>query len=327
MAEDDTVNEEEAEINTKRAAEPNDDLDHAACKIQAGFKGMQIRRKYEAVEVKISDDATPEKKISEDEATSRTEDTKSPAKEAAPLEDSPETLAAIKIQAGFEGYQTRRKLRATETRSDVDDAEMQKSVTKIQAGFRGYKVRKELSANTEVVEEHDPDLEKAAVLFQAGFRGFAARKQLRETSADESRIDTDEAAKQDAVIKIQAGFVGYKTRKNVSGSESETQEKPEDQSPDEVAAATKLQAGFRGYKVRKQMQLDLETESPDKPRDESADEVAGNKRKRTNVSIDKSMKQWLPRKFKRDSRDIRQENPRNQQQQKNVLMIKMWTET
>ncbi|KAL5019500.1 hypothetical protein ScPMuIL_002392 [Solemya velum] len=111
--------------------------------------------------------------------------------------------AAVKIQAGFRGYQDRQKvleikdpeqynkqkkelaerLKHEEEEVDIDltDPEVEKAAVKIQAGFKGFKARKDVQeqkepeppapAEEEVdIDLNDPEVAKAANMIQAGFR-------------------------------------------------------------------------------------------------------------------------------------------------------------
>ena len=134
-----------------------------------------------------------------------------------------EAQAASRIQAGVRGYQARKE---GKTKAEA--------ATKIQAGVRGYKTRKDVKAKAE-----------AATKIQASIRGYKTRKEINAQAEAATKIQAgirgyktrkDVKSKADAATKIQAGIRGYKTRKDVKSK---------------ADAATKIQAGIRGYKTRK----------------------------------------------------------------------------
>lgn len=79
------------------------------------------------------------------------------------LNDPDVEQAALKIQAGFKGYQARKEIKdkmsneakeeavkkEEEVDIDLNDPEVEKAATKIQAGFKGYKTRKEMKKEEE----------------------------------------------------------------------------------------------------------------------------------------------------------------------------------
>jgi len=118
------------------------EVQKAASKIQAGFRGHQVRK-----DVK---DKAPANPTTDDDDIADID-----------LTDPDLADAALKIQAGFRGHLSRKvkdtkketqddlnKKMAnlnTEEELDIDlnDPEMEKAATKIQATFRGHKSRKE----------------------------------------------------------------------------------------------------------------------------------------------------------------------------------------
>ncbi|CAL4118278.1 unnamed protein product, partial [Meganyctiphanes norvegica] len=113
----------------------------AASKIQAGFRGHQVRKENK--------DKQPISQAQQDEDDIADID----------LTDPDLADAALKIQAGFRGHLVRKKEEKTvktdelnkkmadlntEEELDIDltDPELDKAATKIQATFRGHKTRK-----------------------------------------------------------------------------------------------------------------------------------------------------------------------------------------
>lgn len=128
--------EEEADDTTKA------EIEAAAVKIQAGFRGYKTRQEMKERQAK---ETRPE---AEDKKTPDTSGT--------------EEAAAIKIQSSFRGYKVRKEMKTSgnsgEELDEVDNRKFTKAdetrntdeeetaAIKIQAGFRGYQVRKEVEA-------------------------------------------------------------------------------------------------------------------------------------------------------------------------------------
>ncbi|XP_063441382.1 titin-like isoform X8 [Mytilus trossulus] len=272
------------------------DVEHAAIKIQAGFKGYKARKD---VQSKEKQPETKEEEVDID------------------LNDPEVEKAATKIQAGFRGHQTRKEM---QSKTDV------KSEEKVPE-------KKEEVEEVVDIDLNDPDVEKAAIKIQAGFKGFQTRKEMQSKKSDtevkteqkteakkeekqeeEVDIDLEDPATADAALKIQAGFRGYKTRKELQGqveegktkeSESNTESKEETKTeskveetkteskveetkteskeeevdidltdPEVEKAATKIQAGFKGYKTRKGIQdKKSETSVEEKKEEEKTEET------------------------------------------------------
>merc|ERR1712227_1200107 len=162
---------QEKVVNNSETDKENIDIDlddpnveHAATKIQAGYKGMKARK-----EVNARKEANKVPASEANEAVNDGEDIID-----IDLNDPDVEMAATKIQAGFKGMKTRKELTATnrekissevnaleksstenknieDTESKVKDIdqdvqEAEEAATKIQAGFKGMKVRKEIKA-------------------------------------------------------------------------------------------------------------------------------------------------------------------------------------
>ncbi|CAJ0930255.1 unnamed protein product, partial [Mesorhabditis belari] len=99
--------------------------------------------------------------------------------------------AAIKIQAGFRGYKTRRELKKQKEMPEYSD-EHTAAATTIQAAYRGHRIRKgnktqQMAGNAEdfeAIEEIDEEdlmrqQNEAATKIQAAYRGYRTRKQIK----------------------------------------------------------------------------------------------------------------------------------------------------
>nr|XP_034302201.1 abnormal spindle-like microcephaly-associated protein homolog isoform X7 [Crassostrea gigas] len=164
------------------------EVEKAALKIQAGFKGFRKAKKATTQDQTDKTESKPEEETSSKAADKETEE------------------AALKIQAGFRGYKTRQEVKEQmakeekkgeeqeEVDIDLNDPDVEQAALKIQAGFKGYQARKEIKdkmSNTEAKEEgvkeeeevdidlNDPEVEKAATKIQAGFKGYKTRKEMQ----------------------------------------------------------------------------------------------------------------------------------------------------
>ena len=242
----------------------NPDVEDAAVKIQAGFKGMKARKE-------VQDMKKMDGKSSQDEAEN------SGGKDAEEeididLEDPEVGEAAVKIQAGFRGMQARKEVSEKKTDS-VPDSSMK-------GGDSDKEEEEEIDIDLE-----DPDVGEAAVKIQAGFRGMQARKEVedmkkevgeevevkekdaakneKEEQEEEIDIDLEDQGVQDATVKIQAGFRGMQARKEVDSMKKEKQQQEGEGVDDDIDidledegvqdATVKIQAGFRGMQARREV--------------------------------------------------------------------------
>lgn len=230
-----------------------EELDKAATKIQATFRGHKARQ--------------------EAQTSVKTENNENLGEGELPLSTAgsfggreyggKEHAAATCIQAGYRGYNTRKKLTARN-----------EAATTIQAGYRGYAVRKGFQDNdvsTKALDEDGKDAarneeeEAAAIKIQSAFRGHQTRTAIRgepksnfpadqgieanevdsspkdgsvanEQGHEEQRAhDTTETDRDEAATKIQSSYRGYCTRQQLKQKN---------------VAATTIQAHYRGYRVR-----------------------------------------------------------------------------
>ncbi|XP_046543956.1 triadin-like isoform X3 [Haliotis rubra] len=275
--------EEEEEVDI----DLNDpDVEKAAIKIQAGFKGFKARK--EVQEVKPKDSEQPQEKTEEDEIAD------------IDLEDPDLASAATKIQASFRGHKARKDVTEKKAERDHDrkseaefvddeivdidlnDPDVNRAAVKIQAGFKGHLVRKNMQNYKQQVEEKDQEPETVAPEAEAEAEAIQ--------DEDVVDIDLDDPEVGKAAVKIQAGFRGHMSRKAKQTQKTEespapppAEEKQEEEididlnDPEVEKAATKIQASFKGHKARKEVQaLKGEEEAPPaaaeaKPEEEEID--------------------------------------------------------
>ncbi|XP_050417285.1 retinitis pigmentosa 1-like 1 protein isoform X4 [Patella vulgata] len=295
LAASQNTEEEEVDIDLN-----DPEVEKAAVKIQAGFKGFKARKEVQDTqskpEVKDEPAAQAEEEIDID------------------LNDPEVEKAAVKIQAGFKGFKARK-----EVQQPTKTEEVKPETTEAES-----------KPKTEEEEEIDidleaPETEKAALAIQANFRGFKARKGMKKkneeevkpaveakveeetkASAEEEEIDIDlnDPEVEKAATKIQASFKGFKTRKEMK-SKTEDGAKDEEEVKDEVKAeetkpdeeeididladpevekaALKIQAGFKGFKTRKEVQSKKDVGE----KEEGAGEEAGDASKEDESKTDK----------------------------------------
>ena len=291
------------------------EVEIAATKIQAGFKGMKARKQVSAMkedyknEIVVKDLPKVEERKNKDRNNIKEEEID------IDLLDPEVEMAATKIQAGFKGMKARKGVSAMKLeRHDVDEKDVPKVKERNKNRNDNEEQKKEFE-NNEIKESNtkfnegivdidllDPEVESAATKIQAGFKGMKARKEVsalkgkprheidekdvlqleewnknRNYNEEESNIDLLDPEVEIAATKIQAGFKGMKARKDLSamrgGPKHELEENdiPEDErsnkkrngseeginidllDPEVEIAATKIQAGFKGMKARQEV--------------------------------------------------------------------------
>ena len=321
--------EEEVDIDLN-----DPDVENAACKIQAGFKGMKARKEVSELKANKTETVIVDEKIVTDDQKQldkkdEIEETEVKTEDEIDIDlnDPDVEQAASKIQAGFKGMKARKEVSAMKENVkdsakevtgdkgkeevndiktdpdandidiDLNDPDVEQAATKIQAGFKGMKARKEVAvirdeqketenkATEEIdIDLNDPDVEHAATKIQAGFKGMKARKEV--TAMKDGIMETDNNLKDSSQNKLKAekkvemtGEVDNKDSKEVS----ESSEKPvidkeeivdiDLDDPDVEQAATKIQAGFKGMKARKEVNALREENKETK--DKTAEEIDG----------------------------------------------------
>ncbi|KAJ8315978.1 hypothetical protein KUTeg_005992 [Tegillarca granosa] len=242
--------EEEVDIDLN-----DPEVEKAAVKIQAGFKGFQARKEIKKQQRLFSGGQSgrglpcphPAKLIGftviriyfiQTESTSETEaapTTEKTQEEEVDIDlDDPETAkAALKIQAGFRGYQTRKELQNTKSETGQGESATKEEQSESKGETKEETEESKTGENEEIdIDLNDPEVAKAAEKIQAGFKGYKVRKEMKtddqtkpgqgegensdqaqNEEEEEIDIDLNDPEVEKAAVKIQAGFKGFKARK------------------------------------------------------------------------------------------------------------------
>ena len=181
--------------------------------------------------------------------------------------------AAVKIQAVYRGFQTRKKVKKysavdvvfaamtiqrvfrkyiarkrqeklEEGLPDLKSADVAMAAVKIQKVYRGFQTRKQ--QKEELPDLRAPEVAMAAVKIQKVYRGFQARQKVQMLKDPAVAV---------AAVRIQSVYKGFKTRKAMKPAE--TEDLPDLRRKDVKQAAVKIQAVYRGFQTRKQIKEDL----------------------------------------------------------------------
>ncbi|XP_071842093.1 uncharacterized protein [Apostichopus japonicus] len=257
--------EEEEEIDI----DLNDpEVEKAATKIQASFRGFQTRKTMKDKD-KPSEDAEPpgegdpqDQQISTEETTQPTESDKPSIEEKEEKEEEEEIdidltdpeveKAAIKIQGGFKMIKAKKQVeemkKSKEETNNAEEATDEKDTTEEKA-----EETTEVAAPAEEeevdIDLDDPEVGKAAEKIQASFRGFQTRKKLKEDGG------TSEEMNQQSMDNLEHSV---SSKADISASRSSTREQGQFShgaaSDAEIhLAASRIQAGFKGMMVRKEL--------------------------------------------------------------------------
>merc|ERR1712037_838655 len=169
------------------------DVQMAATKIQAGFKGHKTRKemkeKTKEVEAQKEDKVDIEKKMENEEDKSKKEEDAEIID--IDLTDPDVEAAATKIQAGFKGHKTRKEMKS----KNEEEAKEEERPTEEE---------KEAKEEEEVIDIDltDPDVEAAATKIQAGFKGHKTRKEMKSKSEKETEEEKNQLEKEEEEIDI-----------------------------------------------------------------------------------------------------------------------------
>ena len=194
------------------------DVEAAATKIQAGFKGHKTRKEMQSKKEADNEDkndnvpeisveaGTPRKAADEEEEVD------------IDLEDPEVEAAATKIQAGFKGHKARKQLKEQKATIEIEEEggvgeggseaeavdidlkekedkkeEEKKEEEKEEKKEEEKEEKKEEAKEEEIdIDLTDPDVEAAATKIQAMFRGWKARKQYKSLHEEQYQSLLDE---------------------------------------------------------------------------------------------------------------------------------------
>ncbi|XP_076335726.1 uncharacterized protein LOC143238945 [Tachypleus tridentatus] len=322
------------------------EIENAAVKIQANFRGHLARKQLYTSDIQQKQDSFQKGNVTPNE---KNENSTFSSLNGLTEEKEMEN-AAVKIQANFRGHLARKQLHTSDIQQKQDsfqevyvtpnennenstfsslnglteDKEMENAAVKIQANFRGHLARKQLHTS-DIQQKQDSfqelnvtpseknenstfsslnglteekEMENAAVKIQANFRGHLARKQLHTSDIQQKQDSfqevyvtpnennenstfsslnglTEDKEMENAAVKIQANFRGHLARKQLHTSDIQQKqdsfqelnvtpsEKNENstfsslngltEEKEMENAAVKIQANFRGHLARKQL--------------------------------------------------------------------------
>ena len=208
------------------------EMEVAATKIQAGFRGSKARKEVDELKNK--------KNI----------DIKMTLQSMDQMGDEEEYVDEDELVNGISpvdsAVQKDNKNEEEEIDIDLEDPEVEKAATKIQAGFKGHKARKEVK---EMRDEREEDVHE---------EGKYETKEVKDD--EEVDIDRNDPNVQAATEKIQAGYKGMRTRRDMKHKTEVKEEEKDDEvvdidleDPDVQAATEKIQAGYKGMRTRRDM--------------------------------------------------------------------------
>eukprot|EP00730_Choanoeca_flexa_P017957 TRINITY_DN8705_c0_g1_i2.p1 TRINITY_DN8705_c0_g1~~TRINITY_DN8705_c0_g1_i2.p1 ORF type:complete len:776 (+),score=124.48 TRINITY_DN8705_c0_g1_i2:1585-3912(+) len=134
----------------------------------------------------------------------------------APASDAERKNSAIKIQAAFRGYRSRKRTQAMKAEklvSDVEaaviggsdsnaDKELEQKVIKIQAAFRGYRARSSVASLRERRKKELLQQQQAAVKIQSAFRGHKARRRVTSMKEEQAAaLQQEQVAEEDSSLQ------------------------------------------------------------------------------------------------------------------------------
>lgn len=188
------------------------------------------------------------------------QETKEEEKVDIDLNDPETEKAALKIQAGFKGYQTRKEIKAMKEENDASGKQTEEESKPTEEEAKPAEGEKQ----DVDIDLNDPEVEKAAVKIQAGFKGFKTRQEIKakqEAGGDGVETKEAEAGESKEPESTEAPAEGGEEK-------AEGEEVDIDLNDPEVAqAATKIQAGFKGFKTRQELKAKKDAEPEEKKED------------------------------------------------------------
>ena len=237
------------------------EVDRAALKIQASFRGRKARKDVEKLKRKEID-PVDNSLIGEKQNLNHID---------IDLADSDVSKAAVKIQSSFRGQRARKDIAEMKVNGEIDRKPEK---------FAKKNKSKKTSKGKQIGFWEDPVSNEVATSFQEGYRGMMAKEQMEKDNDEEKRrieqksrdieekldIDFNDPIFNEAATSIQAGYRGMEAREKMEEENDEEnvriQQKNWDieerldisfDDPKVVEAATKIQAGFRGVKTRRNL--------------------------------------------------------------------------
>jgi len=209
-------------------------VEEAAVKIQAAFRGHQVRKDASA----DSGEAAESEPVTEEVADPASEE--APAEPSAPVEESvndepaseplPETEVAATEEATAE---TPAEDATAQEASPAESTETAEQLATVEAT---EETSAEPAAEEIDIDLNDPKTEEAAIKIQSAFRGHQVRQEMtngetEEVTATEETtevkaeaeevidIDLNDPQTEEAAVKIQAAFRGHQTRTEMAASQ------------------------------------------------------------------------------------------------------------